>query len=205
MVGTETSGNYGHAGRPGEVGGSAPGGAAPNPHQNVDGLGEDSYGESNYRGIKLISYDNIGDKDKAFQNAHDIKNALDKAPQKDYEGLKELYVTGGGSWLGSSCYFPEHDSLLLMDGWLSKTSDERERSLLHEIGHRAQFVTRKQDFVDFRTHGLKKYFYDVIDSKYSDNYKPSQHAGETFAQSYALYLCNIKQPEELNQFWRDRL
>ena len=212
VKGNANSGNFDHAGRPGEQGGSGPGGGSEiSMQQGLSGISAKSFGQLNYRGIKVVSFNNTGNKKAAEQNATDIHNALSKVPERYVSGMHALYVTGGDQVFGSASYIPVakqrgyvSDEIMLLDGWIKKSSADREQTLLHEVGHRIQLTVEPKWFKEFKAAGLDKYFNDVTDPEFAKNYPKAQHAGETFAESFARHATGAKQPEALNEFWKGR-
>jgi hypothetical protein len=128
--GGEGSGNWGHAGRPGDVGGSGPGGGQDKPNQSGSGL--------SYTGVS------VGGDDKVSVGAfHIMEDRLHFTPDWAKEGLKDVvlhsgsgrdFMAGGqnfkegGNWNGNTGIINIYDA----NGLSLQTADY---IVSHEVGH----------------------------------------------------------------------
>jgi len=177
----------------------------------------------NYRGIGAVSFAPQGSKDAAMieENKKVVDAVLDVVPESVSRGLRTLYVTGGGSFLGSATYIPKDprpgyasDGIMLMDGFLGKSPSDKRMMLAHEFGHRAQLTTHPKVFKEFEQKNpasvdqLKTIFPDHWQSYLKDRPSAARSkriAGEVFADSFSKHVLGVPQATpSLTSFWEGR-
>jgi hypothetical protein len=218
-------GNWGHTGRPGKVGGSVSKNAGGPSPTSSRGDWNVSRRETNYHGIKEVSFAPQGTTDAAIiqKNKEVIDHVISRVPASAVKGLNELYVTGGGGFLGSAVYIPvdrrpgyASDSVLLMDGWIAKDFSGKANALAHELGHRYQLmnpelVKKFEKTVNPQIDHLKGIFPDHWENytKYRSKTELQERiTGEVFAESFARHVLKddkFKNAEAPANFWSEVL
>jgi hypothetical protein len=126
------------------------------------------------------------------------------------DGLKRIAATPGTSeWHAE--YDDERDQIALHPAFHELSDDEMVHTLLHEFGHRGQEVDSEvfrqfkarhvADLESFREMANPTHLADFARTGKVDG----GLADEVFAESYARMTLGLPMPEQLREFWRNRL
>ena len=140
--------------------------------------------------------------------------ALAAAARRDrlnyLDGVAEVIETEDvDQW--NADYDPDHDCIRVQGKVAKKPLAERVNIVLHEAGHRGQFVVDKAAFRAFKAAGLvRKDLFEAIANRthihdFERTGRVYDMAGEIFAESYSRACLGMELPEPLQAFWDDRL
>lgn len=151
-----------------------------------------------------------GDNAAAADAANRIQGVLEKLPEEDWRGLKQIDVGANDamSFMGTATYLPEQDEV-----WLNtQRFAEKPGALAHELGHRVQ-LKQPGRFNEFRKAGLGRELEHVMAPGWAAEFGGQYGRGvkrdaEAFAESYMLHHLD---PDELERrspavadFWRQQ-
>lgn len=126
------------------------------------------------------------------------------------KGAKRIrIIRDKDKWNGE--YDDENDVILLQRKWLQLPPEEQVRVLVHEGGHRAQFLTDADTFGRFVRMNLatEEVFAKIANKVHREDQEEQEGhvhdlVGETFAESYARFCLGMDMPVELKEFWLAR-
>jgi len=139
--------------------------------------------------------------------------ALAAAARRDrlnyLDGVAEVIETEDvDQW--NADYDPDHDCIRVQGKVEKKPLAERVNIVLHEAGHRGQFVVDKAAFRAFKAAGLvRKDLFEAIANRthihdFERTGRVYDMAGEIFAESYSRACLGMPLPAPLLAFWRQR-
>ena len=140
-----------------------------------------------------------------FQEAFEAAEADDRLGY--LEGLSKLRVVKDrDQWHAE--YDPDTDEIVVQQKLLADPLHEQTRTLLHEAGHRGQYLKDKSVFRKFKQLGLDttEHFEAMANATHLHDFRRIHHvddmSGECFAESYARFCLGMEMPAALMAFWK---
>jgi hypothetical protein len=132
--------------------------------------------------------------------------AIDKDRLGYLRGLSRFYIEKDlDQW--HSEYDPDTDEIVVQQKLLADPLHEQTRTLLHEAGHRGQYLKDKSVFRKFKQLGLDtiEHFEAMANATHMHDFRRIHHvddkSGEVFAESYARFCLGMEMPAALKAFW----
>jgi phage-related protein (TIGR01555 family) len=139
-----------------------------------------------------------------------LSEALDLDRLGYLQGLKRLSFLPGDLDRWNSDYDADLDQVTIEGKFAGKDERDKVRTFLHEAGHRGALRVDKTTWRAFLKQGLgdRSEFLATANPVHLESFQETGAAdlpGEVFAESYARHLIGLRQPPELDAFWKERI
>lgn len=126
-------------------------------------------------------------------------------------GIKRVdLISDEDKWNG--LYDPNQDAIVLQQKFEPKSAEEKVQIILHEAGHRGQFVVDPKAYEAFVKLGMDKLlnFLKMANAVHLQDWQENgiddtAKAQEAFAESYSRFCLNREMPDEIRRFWQKRV